>query len=98
MAKNRLAYPVRLAIVSSIVTFVFVGLSFLKKNGSHVIIEIGIPFSFHHSDSIPSVLSAMDSDNNRFIPVGIFLDLFSYLFVSALILRFFDSSRAKRIG
>lgn len=93
-------YWVRLGIVFVIVSFVFIAISIGVKIGFMGTVDVGIPFPFHHLDSTPAVIwggkDVVDSDHNRFLPVGVGLDLCSYLLASVLILRVVDSYRIKR--
>jgi hypothetical protein len=100
MESKRAPYWLRLGITFMIVTMVFIVASFLIKFGFTGTVETGIPFPFHHSDSMPPVRKAagmaMDSDRPHFLLIGVLLDLGSYLLASVLILRFIDASRAKK--
>jgi hypothetical protein len=100
MESKRAPYWLRLVIVFLIVTMVFIVASFLIKFGFTGTVETGIPFPFHHADSMPPVRNAagvaMDSDRPHFLLIGVLLDLGSYLLASVLILRFMDASRAKK--
>jgi hypothetical protein len=100
MESKRAPYWLRLGITFMIATMVFIVASFLIKFGFTGTVETGIPFPFHHSDSMPPVRNAagmaMDSDRPHFLLIGVLLDLGSYLLGSVLILRFIDASRARK--
>lgn len=100
LGSKRMPYWVRLGIGFLIVSFVFVVISIVVKIGFAGNVDMGIPFPFHHMDSTPPVMRAgvavVDPGQDRFLPVGVGLDLLSYLLVAAVVLRVIDSFGAKK--
>jgi hypothetical protein len=98
---KRMPYWIRLGSVFLGISLTFIVISFLIKIGFVGTTEIGIPFPFHHSDSIPwgqrGAGAVIDSEHQRYLPLGVLLDLASYFFISVLALRLFDSSRRRKI-
>jgi len=90
---ERMPNWIRLGIVFLSVSLVFIVISVLIKIGIMGTTDIGIPFPFHHSDSIPGIQRTagemVDSEHHRFLPMGVLLDLTIYFFASVLCLRLF---------
>ncbi len=96
MDLKQMSYWLRLGILFLTITLAFVVVSFLIKIGFTGTVDTGIPFPFHHSDSMPPPRNAagivVDSDHPHFLLVGMLLDLGCYLLITVLILRFINSS------